>query len=78
MELSPSFVPPRNARRCVLVLGSSFNWFSGGEEGRWLMRFVRCGLNRFEYLWQDGNHYKKPTKLSAPGSFWLVVDLGEE
>lgn len=27
--------------------------------------------NRFEYHWQDGIHYKKPTKLSAPGAFSL-------
>lgn len=24
------------------------------------------GLNRFEYLWEDGVKYKRPTKLSAP------------
>lgn len=26
-------------------------------------------FRRFEYLWQDGVQYKKPTKLSAPGAF---------
>lgn len=23
-------------------------------------------LGRFEYLWQDGENYKRPTKMSAP------------
>jgi len=23
-------------------------------------------LNRYEYLWEDGVKYKRPTKLSAP------------
>lgn len=25
------------------------------------------GIFRFEYHWQDGDKYKKPTRLSAPG-----------
>ena len=28
---------------------------------------------RFEYLWQDGVQYKKPTKISAPGTFCLLL-----
>lgn len=27
---------------------------------------IRYILNRFEYLWEDGIKYKRPTKLSAP------------
>ena len=27
---------------------------------------VHYKLNRYEYLWEDGVKYKRPTKLSAP------------
>jgi MOB kinase activator 1 len=29
---------------------------------------MMCAGPRFEYHWQDGVHYKKPTKFSAPGT----------
>lgn len=29
---------------------------------------VMCAGPRFEYHWQDGVRYKKPTKMSAPGA----------
>lgn len=28
-----------------------------------------CAGPRFEYHWQDGVKYKRPTKMSAPGAF---------
>ena len=28
--------------------------------------YVDHGPDRFEYLWEDGVKYKRPTKLSAP------------
>lgn len=34
-----------------------------------------CAGPRFEYHWQDGVHFKKPTKMSAPGASATVSAL---
>jgi len=36
---------------------------------------VMCAGPRFEYHWQDGVHFKKPTKMSAPGAH-SFLDIG--
>ncbi|KAE9555033.1 hypothetical protein FO519_001779 [Halicephalobus sp. NKZ332] len=41
------------------------------------------GGSRYEYLWQDGDRYKKPTKLSAPQYInelmeWIEVRINNE
>ncbi|CAL2040290.1 hypothetical protein CAEBREN_20093 [Caenorhabditis brenneri] len=33
-----------------------------------------CGGSRYEYLWQDGLEYKKPTRLPAPQYMQLLMD----
>lgn len=33
-----------------------------------------CGGARFEYLWADGEKYKKPTALPAPQYVALLMD----
>ncbi|KAG4079838.1 hypothetical protein HA402_014969 [Bradysia odoriphaga] len=35
------------------------------------------GGPRYEYLWADGDHYKKPTKLPAPKYIELLMDWTE-
>lgn len=35
------------------------------------------GGPRYEYLWADGEHYKKPTKLPAPKYIELLMDWTE-
>jgi len=35
------------------------------------------GGPRYEYLWADGDHYKKPTKLPAPRYIELLMDWTE-
>ncbi|KAK6038166.1 hypothetical protein COOONC_24328 [Cooperia oncophora] len=32
------------------------------------------GGSKYEYLWQDGAEYKKPTRLSAPDYMVLLMD----
>ena len=34
---------------------------------------VMCAGPRFEYHWQDGVTYKRPTKLSAPRTFSFLL-----
>ena len=36
---------------------------------RLLMLMETATKRRYEYHWQDGVYFKKPTKLSAPGAF---------
>lgn len=41
------------------------------------------GGARYEYLWQDGEKYKKPTKLAAPDYMnelmaWIEVRINDE
>jgi hypothetical protein len=40
-------------------------------------------MSRYEYLWQDGGAYKKPTKLAAPDYVnrlmdWIEVRINDE
>lgn len=35
------------------------------------------GGPKFEYLWADGNKYKKPTKLPAPQYISLLMEWAE-
>ena len=35
------------------------------------------GGPKFEYLWADGNTYKKPTKLPAPQYISLLMEWAE-
>ena len=42
-----------------------------------------CGGARYEYLWQDGDRYKKPTKLPAPMYVnelmeWIELRINDE
>lgn len=46
---------------------------------RWAMILLTSKLKgpddplRYEYHWQDGKDFKRPTKMSAPGATWISV-----
>uniref|UniRef100_A0A0N4U3X7 Mob1/phocein family n=1 Tax=Dracunculus medinensis TaxID=318479 RepID=A0A0N4U3X7_DRAME len=35
---------------------------------------IMSGGSKYEYLWQDGENYKKPTRLPAPEYVYLLMD----
>ena len=46
-------------------------------------RVLNMTQNRFEYLWQDGENYKRPTKMAAPAYIeqlmsWVQSNIDNE
>lgn len=64
---------------CPCWLRRGPGWTTGPLSSWLLIR----GCNRFEYLWQDGENYKRPTKMSAPAYIeqlmtWVQSNIDNE